>query len=85
MLLVGVMGGLDFCLELAFFRSMDGPRLVNWTPKVSLIIYFLGVGLSIFWFLLLPLLFPSFILGLFYDCFLTMVLPFYFHFEFSWR
>ena len=65
MLLVGGMIGLCLRLNLEFFWSMDGPRLVRWTPKVSIIIYFLGVGLSMFGFLLLILLFQFSTLGLF--------------------
>ena len=64
---------------------MDGPRLVCGTPKVSLIVYFIGVGLSIFWLLILPFLFPFYILGLFAMWIINLALNFDFVFSFSWR
>ena len=66
---------------------MDGLSLVCWAQKVSLVIYFLGISLSIFWLFLLPLLFPLSILGLFDSQFLTLAIAFYvaFSFAFSWR
>ena len=75
------MGGLALRLELEIFGSVDGPSLVRWTPKVSLVVYLLGVGLSIFWFLLLPLMFTFFILVMFSRWFLTLALSFSFAFS----
>ena len=81
--MIGFMGGLSlFRLELTLFGAMDGPCLVHWAQKVSLSVYFLGVGLSIFWFLLLPLFSPFSIFGLFASWFLTLALAFYFSFAF---
>ena len=78
------MGGLGlFCLELTLFWAMDGPILVCWAPKVIRVIYFLGVGLSIFWFLFLPPFFPFSVLGMFDSWFLTLSLAFSFAFSFS--
>ena len=81
------MGGLSLRLNPTLFILMYGPCLVCWTQKVSLIVWFLGVCLSIFWLLLLPLLFTFSVLGLFLRWFLTLALAlsFVFYFSFSWR
>ena len=79
------MDVLALSLELALFGSMDSPRLVRGTPKVSITVYSLGVGLYIFWFLLLPFLLTFSILVLFAWWILTVDLSFAFAFTFSWR
>ena len=82
--MIGVTGGLElFCLDITLFGEMDCPCLVRWEQKVSLIVYFIGVGLSIFWFLLLPLLFNFSIQGRFASWFLTLSPYFYFAFTFD--
>ena len=84
MLLIGLMVGIAFRLELTIFGLMYGPRLVHWSPKVILIVYFFGFGLSIFWFLLFSLLFPFSVLVLFSRWFLTLDLAFSFSFTFTY-
>ena len=80
-LLIGCMGVLGlFCIEFTFFLAMNCPRLMSWTPKVSIVIDFLGVSFSIFWLLLLPLFFPLAVLRMFSSLFLNLALSFSFAF-----
>ena len=82
--MIGVMVGLGlFCLEITLLWEMDGPSLVCWAQKVSLVIYFIGISLSISWFFLLPLFFPLSILGLFAGQFPTLALALFFSFSFA--
>ena len=84
MLLIVVMGGLGLLrLEFTLLWAIDGPSLVSWAPKVSLVVNFLGVSLSIFWVLLLPVFFPFSILVLFSCRFMALVLDFSFAFSFD--
>ena len=83
-MLIELMGGPGlFCLELTFFWEINGPILMSWAPKVSFVIDSLGVFLSVFWILLLPLLFPFAITRLCSSLFMTLALAFYFDFSFA--